>query len=110
MGVGREPKEVIMSTAPSFSFAASFGSHMVLQQAPARAYVWGFAPVDAAVVEIAVSGAGISTYAPATLSPFNASAVTWGALLPAISAHKTDGKTDAYRITAKLTRANEPNV
>ena len=45
----------------AISFAASFGSHMVLQQAPARASLWGFAPASAQLGQL-LSARGAAHY------------------------------------------------
>ena len=65
----------------ALSFAASFGSHMVLQQAPARASLWGFAPASATAVAIELAADAASTpiainnfTTQASLARFNATA------------------------------------
>ena len=44
----------------ALSFASSFGDHAVLQQAPAQAVVWGFAPA-ALGVTLTLAGGGLSS-------------------------------------------------
>ena len=73
-----EPREAVCNTIiMEVSFAASYGSHMVLQQAPARASVWGFAPSDVTAVSVALAG-GSGSHKPmqASLQRFNSSALT----------------------------------
>ena len=101
-----EPREAVCNTIiMEVSFAASYGSHMVLQQAPARASVWGFAPSDVTAVSVALAG-GSGSHKPmqASLQRFNSSALTWSLLLPAIAAtRREDGSAVAYQITASAT-------
>ena len=47
----------------ALSFASTFGDHAVLQQAPAQAVVWGFAPAGA---KVSVSFGGKAIDAPVT--------------------------------------------
>ena len=70
------------------AFASSFGDHAVLQQAPAQAVVWGFAPA-ALGVTLTLAGGGLSSKLYGRLQPFNATAYTWRVSLPPIAAdHK----------------------
>ena len=77
-----------MVVPTTLSFAASYGSHMVLQQAPAHATVWGFAPASMAALAVTLSlaGAGHQSSVPATLSRFNDTALVWRAELPPVAA------------------------
>ncbi|EOD10902.1 hypothetical protein EMIHUDRAFT_104986 [Emiliania huxleyi CCMP1516] len=94
----------------ALSFAASFGSHMVLQQAPARASLWGFAPASATAVAIELAADAASTpiavnnfTAQASLARFNATALVWSVLLPAVAAQKRpDGSAVQYSVTARM--------
>ena len=61
--------------------ASSFGDHAVLQQAPAQAVVWGFAPA-ALGVTLTLAGGGLSSKLYGRLQPFNATAYTWRVSLP----------------------------
>ena len=72
----------------ALAFASSFGDHAVLQQAPAQAVVWGFAPA-ALGVTLTLAGGGLSSKLYGHLEPFNATAYTWRVSLPPIGAdHK----------------------
>jgi sialate O-acetylesterase len=98
----------LMASAASvnFNFASSFGSHMVLQQAPAQATVWGFAPhssTSAGAITVQLSGSGYNAVVQATLAPFNATADTWTAVLPAMPAKRTSsGVAEQFTLTATL--------
>ena len=74
-----------------FRFALAYGDHMVLQQAPAQASVWGFAPPSTRVTVTASSGTAPATEAVAVAG----SDGTWKAMLPAIP-----GGSSPYTITA----------
>ena len=84
---------MVVSSVPRTSFAGSYGSHMVLQRAPHRAVVWGFTDTaeqgDVTVQLAPASGAmaAIST----EVRPYNTSASTWRAVLPATDAANTTG-------------------
>ena len=68
---------------PAFRFANTQGDHMVLQQAPAKAQVWGFAAAGASVtVTSTASGA-----APVTVSA--GADGTWAAALAPVAASTT---------------------
>ena len=76
------------------SFAASFGPHMVLQQAPQAASVWGFAPASSTSVALtllatAASSPSGAARVDAQLARFNSTALTWRAILPPIPAQRT---------------------
>jgi hypothetical protein len=47
---------------PPFSFGPVFGSHMVLQMAPAKAAVYGYLGDGASAVKVTVSSAGKELY------------------------------------------------
>lgn len=47
---------------PPFSFGPAFGSHMVLQQAPAKAAVYGYLGAGATAVKVTVASAGKVLY------------------------------------------------
>ena len=80
----------------AFRFASSFGSHMVLQQAPSQAQLWGFAPSANAVRMTVLSSSGAVFHsATATVSRFNASAFLWRVVLPAVTA-----SSNSYTIAA----------
>ena len=85
------------------SFAASYGSHMVLQQAPARAVVWGFAPVAALHITLTLaSSVGTVASIDARLARHNATARVWLAKLPPIAATRgVDGRATAYSLTVQ---------
>ena len=51
-----------MAPAP-FRFALAYGDHMVLQRAPARATIWGFAPAAATVEVTGVGTAAVTAVA-----------------------------------------------
>ena len=69
-------------------FAGSYGSHMVLQQAPAQAVVWGFTGLAGGTLTLTLDGEATTT---GTTAPYNSTALTWRALLPATPAsNQTD--------------------
>lgn len=73
------------------TFALSYGSHMVLQQAPARATVWGFAATSEPVT-LSLTNTGTGTAFSIKAEPsqkFNDSAFTWRATLPPTAASDT---------------------
>ena len=70
------------------TFAGSFGSHMVLQRAPQRAVLWGFTDASGGAISIALGTLTVL----ASLHPYNASALTWRAVLPpTVAANGTNG-------------------
>lgn len=70
--------------AGSPTFAASYGDHMVLQQAPFQAVVWGFAPAkEALTLTLLNTRSNDVVDMPAELTPFNSTAFTWRVVLPA---------------------------
>ena len=82
------------------SFSAAYASHMVLQQAPARAVVWGYAPSSTAAAMLTLTWFAGSTATVATLSSFNSTASLWTAKLPPIKAsHRVDGRATSYSLT-----------
>ena len=77
------------------TFAGSFGSHMVLQRAPQRAVLWGFTDSSGGAVSIALG----TMVVLASLRPYNASALTWRAVLPpTAAANGTDGAPVAHTL------------
>ena len=99
---------------PPFSFGPAFGTHMVLQQAPAKAAVYGYLEAGATAVKVTVSSAGKELYSvdadiTATLhqpygpdwgvqfNAYNKSVPGWKALLKPAQAG------GAYTITATCT-------
>ena len=82
------------------SFSAAYASHMVLQQAPARAVVWGFAPSSTAAAMLTLTSLAGSTVTVATLASFNSTASLWTAKLPPIRASRlADGRATSYSLT-----------
>ena len=49
---------IIASFSDGFTWASHFGSHMVLQRAPQRAVVWGYAPKEGATVSVLLTRYG----------------------------------------------------
>ena len=64
-------------------FAASYGSHMVLQQAPQQAVLWGFTGTAEGDIEIGLTSVDGVITVTATVHPYNATANRWRAILPA---------------------------
>ena len=91
----------------ALSFASSFGDHAVLQQAPAQAVVWGFAPA-ALGVTLTLAGGGLSSKLYGHLQPFNATAYTWRVSLPPIAAARDKGAAVPYSIT--IEQAGAPSA
>lgn len=91
-----------MASTAKISFASAYGDHMVLQQAPQSAMVWGFAPVSASKVMLALACCGsAATTLDANLTSFNSTAKKWTAKLPATSAKRDEhGHAVAYSLTA----------
>lgn len=88
--------------AAPLSFALSYGNHMVLQQAPARANVWGFTDSNASALLDLVGGT-LQETVPVTLMPYNETAYTWHALLPPVPASvDEEGVATNYTITASV--------
>ena len=87
----------------TLSFASSYSSHMVLQQAPARAVVAGFVPASATGVSLHLAcSSGHELNVSATLSPMNATSAKWFAKLPPVAASRdSDGRATACRLTAE---------
>jgi hypothetical protein len=116
---GRPPppprqKDSVPVLLPPFSFGPAFGTHMVLQQAPAKAAVYGYLEAGATAVKVTVSSAGKELYSvdadiTATLhqpygpdwgvqfNAYNKSVPGWKALLKPAQAG------GAYTITATCT-------
>ncbi|XP_046565957.1 sialate O-acetylesterase-like [Haliotis rubra] len=69
--------------AGSFSFSKSYANHMVLQQAPKKATIWGFASHVGETVTVQISGKGSVT---TTTRHGDNGAVVWYAQLPPVSA------------------------
>eukprot|EP00911_Craspedida_sp_UC1_P001902 UC1_evm2s1460 len=74
----------------AISFALSYGDHMVLQQAPQQANVWGFVSKYGGVtaVTVTITGPGVVNGGPkvtlqAKIAPYNATTSTWIVTLPA---------------------------
>ena len=100
---------------PPFSFGPAFGSHMVLQQAPAKAAVYGYLEAGATAVVVTVStAAGVELYSVAAditatlhqpygpdwgvnFNAYNGSVPGWKALL------KPSEAGGSYTITAVCT-------
>ena len=83
-----------MPVASTASFALMYSSHMVLQQAPQRASLWGWATSsDPLTLTLTPSSGGGSSQHAATLSQYNSSAYTWSVLLPATAADNTTSYT-----------------
>ena len=83
-----------LAAATTASFALMYSSHMVLQQAPQRANVWGWATSsDPLTLTLTPSSGGGSSQHVATLSQYNSSAYTWSVLLPATPADNTTSYT-----------------
>jgi hypothetical protein len=80
---------------PAFRFANTLGDHMVLQQAPAKAQIWGFAPAGSSV-SVTSSAAGS---APVTAAV--GADGTWQAALAPVKAGSTP-----ITITAKAGAAS----
>ena len=79
------PSPPVRMIMPPFSFGPAFGSHMVLQQAPAKSAVFGYLSAGATAVKVTVSSGGKELYSvdasvDATLhQPFGESdSGTWG--------------------------------
>jgi len=105
-GRDESPAPAAKKAAPSrmteLSFASSFGSSMVLQQAPAAAAVWGFAPsASATAILLALSMASVPIMkVQATTSAFNDTALIWHAqLMPVASVFDTSGNPFTYSLT-----------
>ena len=64
-------------------FAASYGSHMVLQQAPQQAVMWGFTGKAKGDIVLSITSIDGVESVPTTVQPYNATADTWRAILPA---------------------------
>ena len=79
--------------APSpvrLSFAGTYSDHMVLQQAPYQATIWGFAPSDSPVtLRLINTLSGYAAVLSADLAPFNSSAFSWKLALPSTPASDT---------------------
>ena len=73
---------------PAFRFANTLGDHAVLQQAPAKASIWGFA-TSGQLVNVSSSGGG-------SVSAVAAADGTWQVLLPA-----TEGSMTPHTISAR---------
>ncbi|XP_067674175.1 sialate O-acetylesterase-like [Haliotis asinina] len=78
----------------AFRFASSYGDHMVLQQAPKQATVWGFASAAGETVTVQISGKGSVT---TTATQGDNGTVVWYAQLPPVNAG------GPYTITATST-------
>lgn len=75
------------SGSQGLRFARAYGSHMVLQSAPRRANVWGWASTPSPLT-LTLSGPSGKTEHPATMEAYNASEsmYTWHVQLPATPA------------------------
>ncbi|XP_071113686.1 sialate O-acetylesterase-like [Haliotis cracherodii] len=70
--------------AKPFSFASYYGDHMVLQQAPRKAAIWGYASKEGETITLSISGKG-----EVNTTSFNGPMATtpvWSVQLPAIDA------------------------
>ena len=76
----------------SLRFAHSYGSHMVLQQAPLKSFVWGYASstTDNVTVTLTSKSGHASSY------PAKQTGNVWSVTLDA-----TEGGSDPYTLTAK---------
>jgi len=88
----------LTSAASTFRFAHSYGSHMVLHQAPKSPVVWGFcdsaAQCGSVNVTIAADGAPAAEAVTVAAQPGQATG-TWIAKLP-----PTDGSDTPHTVTA----------
>lgn len=90
------------SAGSDLRFALSYGDHMVLQQAPAAAAVWGFTPDGAGAVNVALESAHGSMNVSATVAPYNSTAFTWHAVLPPTKAARGgDSAAVAFTVTVR---------
>ncbi|XP_071113690.1 sialate O-acetylesterase-like [Haliotis cracherodii] len=72
------------SAAKPFSFASYYGNHMVLQKAPQRTTIWGYAAKEGETITLSISGKG-----QVNTTSFNGPMATtpvWSVQLPAIDA------------------------
>ena len=81
-GAAPTPPPTPAPPPPAFSFAASYGDHMVLQRAPQRATIWGFTNSSDPVQLAADGGGGAVATVGATLLPGS----RWAAVLPLTAA------------------------
>lgn len=83
-----------------FRFALAYGDHMVLQQAPAKATVWGFAqPASRVTVKATAPAANGNTFTAEVVTA--GSDGTWKAMLPAVAG----GAAHPYTVTATSSTA-----
>jgi len=88
-------------TPGPLSLALSYGDHMVLQQAPQRANVWGFTGHDEPF-NLTIEGGGQRHDVSVVFERYNATVFSWLALLPPIAAEKgEDGKAVPYTLSAQ---------
>ncbi|XP_067675338.1 sialate O-acetylesterase-like [Haliotis asinina] len=68
--------------AKPFAFASYFGDHMVLQQAPKKATIWGYAAKEGEEITVSISGKG-QVNTTSFIGPIPSTPV-WSVQLPAI--------------------------
>ena len=69
-------------TISEFSFAGYYGNHMVLQKAPKRSFIWGYADIAQDAVNVTLTGFDtVTTY---TEYDSQIKRVVWRCLLPSV--------------------------
>ena len=90
-------------------FAASYGSNMVLQQAPQQAVVWGWATSSSGISLKLSSADSSSKVHDATIQQITSTTYTWRVLLPAQAA-STDPTKGGAAVPYTLTLLSGGNV
>lgn len=70
-------------------FALMFGSHMVLQQSPQRANVWGWTSSQTTALSLSMTATSGNYTLATTIAPYNSSRSTWHVLMPAVAGSAT---------------------